>query len=136
MYRSAGKSKFNRPTLKESDIQRIATTDTSFFEQRNASMINSLKSRVQSQKVPKRMKHLYQALRPRDNMLIQNMKNNQKLRQTGADWKSSTNLTDELLSQNKNESLREFQPRKVIPLNLMNSGNIRGQSLGDNSQGV
>jgi hypothetical protein len=135
MYRSAGKNKFIRPTMKESDIQRIGTTNTSFFEQRNASMMNSLKSRVQSQKAPKRMKHLYQALRPRENMLIQNMKNNPKLRQTGVDWKSSTNLTDELLSQNHNESFREIQPRRVIPLNLMNVGNIRGQSLGDNAQG-
>lgn len=106
---------------------RIGTTGTNFFDSQKHRPSGSI--RVQSQEVSRRPNTINQSFSSKNRI--------ERLRLANNDFRSSSNLTDDLLSQNKENSgaYIEYRPRKVIPLNMMNVGNINAVDEGSNNIG-
>jgi len=98
------------------------------LEQGKSEYNSSIRQQIQSQKVDRRNKTLSMKPFQHTNMLMQNMYKTNRTKFGKPDLKSTYNLTEDMLSQGADCS-SEYAPKRVIPLNLMNSGNIRGTSI-------
>lgn len=119
-------------------MSRLASrTNTSTFHSRHSTLPFNAKNRVQSQQLSKRNYSIWKNA-PRltqGGIVIGDLSNQPMLEDSGIDARTGINLTEDLLStsQRRDDSLREVRPKKIIPLNLMNTGNIRGKAEGETS---
>ena len=118
------------------------------FENRHSSAPFDYKNRVQSQQIGRRTNIRFNSQISENGLFANPAQNNQKRYTTKAEWDSPGNLTDDLIHNARNtrsskytkdnfnesdmESVFEYRPKKVIPMNIMTSGNIRGVSLNTN----